>query len=42
MVNKKEVPKGKFRLYVHVWITNDRNELKIRMHIALYSKGVVN
>ena len=37
-VDKKEVPEGKFRLSVHVWITNDQGELLLQQRLATAHK----
>lgn len=37
-VDKKEVPEGKFRLSVHVWITNDQGELLVQQRLATAHK----
>lgn len=36
--SKKEVPDGKFRLSVHVWITNDEGELLLQQRLATAHK----
>ena len=37
-VDKKEVPEGKFRLSVHVWITNDQGKLLVQQRLATAHK----
>lgn len=37
-VEKKNVPDGKFRLSVHVWITNDKGELLVQQRLATAHK----
>ena len=37
-VDKKAVPEGKFRLSVHVWITNDKGELLVQQRLATAHK----
>ena len=37
-VDKKAVPDGKFRLSVHVWITNDKGELLVQQRLATAHK----
>ena len=37
-VDKKAVPNGKFRLSVHVWITNDKGELLVQQRLATAHK----
>ncbi len=38
VVDKKEVPKGKFRLSVHVWIVNEQGKLLVQQRLATAHK----
>lgn len=38
IVDKHEVPKGKYRLSVHIWITNENNELLLQQRLSTAHK----